>query len=152
MLALSTISKSSRADSLIIHKQVTADHCWPCWHHGFLIWYVRNMQELLSLVETKAQRPVINKLVHNFWEWQNIFIRNGWSCSSTAIVFCSCSWQSIEFCSFSWQPSAFCSFSWQSSEFLQLAWDIAMVGVRSSVRPSGVRPGQYLKNCLPDYH
>ena len=66
----------------VIHKL----YRWPLWRHGFIIWYVRNMQELLSLVETKAHRPIINKLVQNFWEWQNIFIRHGWSCSSTAIV------------------------------------------------------------------
>ena len=66
----------------VIHKL----YRWPLWRHRFIIWYVRNMQELLSLVETKAHRPIINKLVQNFWEWQNIFIRHGWSCSSTAIV------------------------------------------------------------------
>ena len=66
----------------VIHKL----YRWPLWRHGFIIWYVRNMQELLSLVETKAHRPIINKLVQNFLEWQNIFIRHGWSCSSTAIV------------------------------------------------------------------
>ena len=81
----------------VIHKL----YRWPLWRHGFIIWYVRNMQELLSLVETKAHRPIINKLVQNFWEWQNIFIRHGWSCSSTAIVeeilFCLCQKRCLNF-------------------------------------------------------